>query len=187
MNNQSLGENIRRIRKEKHYTIEKIAEKTGLTASFISQFERSLTDGSVATIKKIADALELPVSALFSDNEVYPQIIEDVSIVRKDRRKKMSYPDGRLTDYMLTTGEGKLQVLLCEVEVGGCSGSQYNHAGDEECIIILEGQMEITIDTNTYILNIGDTINFPSHKPHAWRNIGKETLKVIWIITPTGF
>lgn len=187
MDSQSLGENIRRIRKEKRYTIETIAVKTGLTASFISQFERSLTDGSVATIKKIADALDVPVSALFSDNEADPQIIEEVSIVRKDRRKKMPYPDGKLTDYMLTTGEGKLQVLLCEVSPGGGSGSQYHHAGDEECITILEGQMEITVDTNTYILNTGDTINFPSHKPHAWRNIGKDQLKVIWIITPSGF
>ena len=43
--------------------------------------------------------------------------------------------------------------------------------------------MEISVDESIFILNTGDTINFCSRLPHAWRNIGEDTLEVIWIIT----
>lgn len=185
--NLSIGEQIRIIRKEKKITIHEIAEKTGLTSSFISQFERNLTKGSVASIQKIAHALGINVSSLFQGEENEKPPFQSASIVRYENRKKMTYPDGKLIDYMLTSGEGHLQVLYCIVQPGGGSGTHYEHDGEEECVTILEGQMEISVDTNTYILNKGDTINFSSKLPHAWRNIGNDVMKVMWIITPYGF
>ncbi|MER1987339.1 MAG: cupin domain-containing protein [Solibacillus sp.] len=187
MKNLSVGENLRKIRKSKNITIQDVAKKTGLTSSFISQFERNLTDGSVASLQKIASALGVTVSELFQYENEFTSTMDEISIVRNDYRKKLKYPGGKLTDYQLTNDKGQLQVLLCEVKKGGTSGEQYHHAGVEECIIVLEGQMEITIDRSTYILNEGDTIKFASHKPHAWRNLGDDCLKVIWIITPPSY
>lgn len=183
----SIGEQIRTIRKEKGMTINEMSKRTGFTASFISQFERNLTQGSVASIQKIANALEINVSSLFQGNEDENSLLHSASIVRKDNRREMAYPDGRMIDYLLTGREGHLEVIYSVVEPGGASGNQYSHDSEEECIIILEGQMEISVDKSTYILNKGDTINFSSRLPHAWRNIGNEQLEVIWIITPPSY
>lgn len=184
----TIGEKIREIRKEKALTIHEVAQETGFTSSFISQFERNLTQGSVASIQKIANALDIPVSILFQGAEVEnesennsPQV---ASITRKNQRPEMAYPDGRMIDYLLTGKNSKLEVLYSVIEPGGGSGNHYAHESEEECIIILKGQMEVSVDKSTYILNEGDSINFSSRLPHAWRNLGDEKLEVIWINTP---
>ncbi len=185
--NLSIGEQIRSIRKEKGMTINEISKETGFTASFISQFERNKTKGSVASIQKIASALNINVSSLFhgTQNESLP--LQSVSIVRKDNRRAMTYPDGKLIDYLLTGAKGKLEVIYSVVEPGGSSGDHYVHDSEQECIIILKGELEISVDDSTFTLCEGDTINFSSRSPHAWRNSGDSTLEAIWIITPPSF
>ncbi|MCZ2257341.1 helix-turn-helix domain-containing protein [Sporosarcina sp. G11-34] len=183
----SIGEQIRSIRKSKGITINDVSKKTGFTSSFISQLERNLTKGSVASIQKIASALEINVSSLFHGIDEENHKLQSVSIIRKENRRKMTYPDGKTIDYLLTGQEGNLEVIYSTVEPGGGSGTHYSHDSEQECIIILDGQMEISVDKSTFILNTGDTINFSSRLPHAWRNIGEDSLKVIWIITPPTF
>lgn len=185
----TIGEKIREIRLEKGIKINEVSQKTGFTSSFISQFERNLTQGSVSSIQKIANALDINVSKLFQGDEVEtestsPQV---ASITRKDQRPKMAYPDGRMIDYLLTGKNSHLEVLYSVVEPGGGSGHHYSHDSEEECIIILKGQMEVSVDKSTYLLNEGDSINFSSKLPHAWRNIGEEQLEVIWVNTPPSF
>ncbi|NMB12297.1 MAG: helix-turn-helix transcriptional regulator, partial [Firmicutes bacterium] len=57
----SLGSQIRTTRNEKGLTLAEVAEATGLTASLLSQVERDITSPSVSTLKKIGDALGVPV------------------------------------------------------------------------------------------------------------------------------
>ncbi len=186
-NNQSIGEQIRSIRKAKGITINELSRITGFTASFISQFERDITKGSIASIQKIASALDINVSSLFHGFENENQTLQSVSIIRKENRRELTYPDGKSIDYLLTGMEGNLEVIYSVVEPGGGSGDPYSHESEQECVVILKGQMEISVDQSTFILNQGDTINFSSRLPHAWRNIGNDSLEVIWIITPPSF
>lgn len=183
----TIGEQIRSIRKEKGFTINEIADKTGLTASFISQFERNKTKGSVASIQKIASALNINVSSLFHGSEAMTQPLQSISVVRKENRRMMTYPDGKSIDYLLTGPSGNLEVIYSVVQPGGSSGEKYTHDSDQECVSILKGEMELSVDTSTFNLKSGDTISFSSRLPHAWRNNGDDTLEAIWIITPPSF
>lgn len=78
----SLGENIRKIRKEKGYSILKLRELTGLSKSTISEIENDKSSPTFETLNKIAKALEIKVETLISydqlnewDNE-YPDLKE---------------------------------------------------------------------------------------------------------------
>jgi transcriptional regulator with XRE-family HTH domain/mannose-6-phosphate isomerase-like protein (cupin superfamily) len=65
---RSLGAKIRAQRLELNMRIAEIAELTGLTASTISQVERALISPSISTLKKICDAMRIPVGILFEDS-----------------------------------------------------------------------------------------------------------------------
>ena len=67
--NLSLGSKIRTLRTEQNLKITELAEMTGLTSSMISQLERALISPSIATLKKICDALGIPISYLFEEVE----------------------------------------------------------------------------------------------------------------------
>lgn len=59
--------NIRRIRKEKGITQEKLAEYCGTSASYIGLMETYKNIPKLSTIERIADALNVPVQAMFAE------------------------------------------------------------------------------------------------------------------------
>ncbi|MFC7394141.1 helix-turn-helix domain-containing protein [Scopulibacillus cellulosilyticus] len=184
-NQKKIGEQIRKIRESKGITINYIAKKTGFTSSFISQFERGLTKASIASLQKITNILDVRLSELF-DQDTEDSSLNELNpvIIRKSNRRKLAYPDEKAVDQLLTGSGGKLEVTYSKVEPNGGSGELYSHDIAEECIIVLKGQMEITVGENKYTLDEGDTITFSSRIPHGWKNIGTEALELIWIVTP---
>lgn len=185
MDNQNvkLGLTVRNFRKEKNITINQLAKETGFTPSFISQFERGLTTASVSTLQKITNALSINLTMLFNqDNDLEDKPF--THIVKNGEHKTLEYPDGKSTDYLLTRKNGPYEVIYSEMKPGASSGESLSHNSSEETLIIIEGHVEIKINENIYTLETGDSISFYSQYPHAWRNIGDETLKIIWVIYP---
>ena len=68
MNYEFLGNQIRKQRKIKKYTLEQLAEKLDVSTTFIGQIERAKGVPSLETLVKIANVLEISVdSLLFED------------------------------------------------------------------------------------------------------------------------
>ncbi len=63
--NQVLGAKIRHLRKDRGLTLKQLANKTGLSVSLISQIELGKSAASVSTLRKLATALGVTMSALF--------------------------------------------------------------------------------------------------------------------------
>ncbi len=64
MNYGLLGEQIRRARKAKGYTLEQLAEILDVSTTFIGQIERAKGVPSLETLVKIANALEVSADSL---------------------------------------------------------------------------------------------------------------------------
>ena len=63
----ALGLSIKRARLQKELSQEKLAEKADIHTSYIGQIERGLRYPSLKVLFKIADALSIKISELFSD------------------------------------------------------------------------------------------------------------------------
>jgi transcriptional regulator with XRE-family HTH domain len=59
--------NVGRVRREKGWTQEDLAERAGLSARYVGQVERAQASMSVSVLGRIADALSVEPSALVSD------------------------------------------------------------------------------------------------------------------------
>ena len=66
---EKLGEKIKTARLAKKMTLKELAEKTQLSISFLSMVERGLTSAAVVSLKKIAEALDMDLSAFFEKTE----------------------------------------------------------------------------------------------------------------------
>ncbi len=64
MDYKSLGENIRKYRKAKGYTLEQLAELLDVSTTFIGQIERAKGIPSLETLVKIANTLEVSADTL---------------------------------------------------------------------------------------------------------------------------
>ena len=176
-----LGQRIRNLRQLRKITLKQLSEQIGMTASFISQVERNQIIPSVQAIQKIAKALSTSITYFFNEN-----INESVSIVRKDQRKKLLFPGGKVNYEILTPDlGGEMEFLLAKMPPGIETEEPFPHEGTEYGCL-LTGKIQMFIGDQIYDLNEGDSICFKANVPHAIHNIGDQEAVMIWARVNTG-
>ncbi|MFA5008104.1 MAG: XRE family transcriptional regulator [Candidatus Omnitrophota bacterium] len=180
-----VGVNIKRLREEKGMSLRTLAKQLKISASFLSQVETGKASPSLATLKNIADSLQATVGNLIGES----QRINDNPVVTEKGRKCVEEVGKGMHIYLLTNPDPNKQMepLLFKIDEHADSGkSAYKHFG-QEFVLVIKGEIEITLNETVYVLKKGDSIYFNSHIPHAFRNIGKEKAEAVWVITPPTF
>ncbi len=183
MTDLALGARIRAIRRARRQTLRQLADRAGVTESFLSQVEREVASPSIATVQRVARALDLSIAELFAEEPAAGRV------VRREARRRVVYPGLKAVDEFLTSNmAGRLQVILSTIEPGGGTGAEpYSHDSDEEVVVILAGVLDLWVADEHYVLREGDAITFPSRLPHWNVNNGDEPVSVLFCVTPPSF
>jgi transcriptional regulator with XRE-family HTH domain len=178
-----LGDRIRRMRSSKGLSLKDLAVQAGLSRAFVGQIERNQASPSVASVSRIAKALGVTLSELFAVGH------NGGSVVRRNERIRITYAANKYADEVLTPSvSGRLLVLYCTIEPGADSGHDlYMHDADEECVVLMQGTLEVVIEDEIYTLEPGDALTFSSRRNHGFRNVGTEEVQAFWIMTPGRF
>ncbi len=178
-----IGASLRVVRRRRGKTLRQVAEAAGVTESFLSQVERDIASPSIATLRRIAVALGTSIGVLLDEAGPAGQL------VRATDRRVVNYPGLHARDEFLTDGSGgRLQVIMSVVEPGGGTGPEsYSHESDEECLIVLEGTLDLWVGTEQHRLQTGDAIRYSSRLPHRNENPGPDTARILFVITPPSF
>ena len=178
-----VGERLRALRRFRRCTLRTIAERSGLSESFLSQVERGRSSASIASLRRIADALGVSMADLFE-----PDGTPGPRVLRRDERPALSFGIlGR--KLLLTPGPLRhLEVFAGDLEVGGSTGPQpYAHGDSEELFVVLSGSVQLQLDGQLFELERGDSIDYRSSTPHRVSNAGQELAEVMWIISPPSY
>lgn len=181
----SVSKKIRKIRRAQNVTLKDLSERTKLSVSFLSQFEREVTSITLVSLKRIADALEISMKDLFDDEAEsqgsFVHKSSDGSGLLGLEKKYASYE--RLSGRF----EGrKMESLLLKMEPLRADFEPCTHEG-EEFIYILEGTAKFTVDGIDYEVTQGESIHYPSALLHRIVNIENRELVFLCIVTPTIF
>ena len=178
-----LGPRIRALRQARNVTLRELASRAGVTESFLSQVEREVTSPSIASVQRIARALDLSIAELFVEEAPRGRV------VRREARRRIAYPGLGAVDEFLTPGvNGRLQVILSTIEPGGGTGDEpYSHDSDEEVVIVLSGRLELWVADEHHLLEEGDTVTYSSRLPHRNVNPGDRPAIVLFCVTPPSY
>jgi len=178
-----VGERLRELRRIRRATLRQIADRSGLSESFLSQVERGRSSASIASLRKIAEALGVSMADLFE-----PGGVPGPRVLRRDERPALSF--GILGRKLLLTPKPlhHLEVFAGELEVGGSTGEQpYAHGDSEELFVVISGSVQLELDGELFDLETGDSIDYRSSIPHRVTNTGQELAEVMWIISPPSY
>jgi transcriptional regulator with XRE-family HTH domain len=178
-----VGERLRAIRRLRRCTLRTVAERSGLSESFLSQVERGRSSASIASLRRIADALGVSVSDLFE-----PAGPPQPRVLRRDDRPALSF--GILGRKLLLTPKPlhHLEVFVGELDPGGSTGAEpYSHGDSEELFVVLHGSVQLELGGETHELEAGDSIDYRSSTPHRISNVGDDLAEVMWIISPPSY
>jgi DNA-binding transcriptional MerR regulator len=176
----ALGPALRRIRRERGLTLEQAGALTDLSPSFLSAVELERTGIAQESLLRLVKAYEITVESILrqSGRRV-------ARLKRADKRRAIRHHGVKME--RLVDGDAMMDPSLLKVAPGADGGGSYSHEG-EEFLFVLEGAFEITLnETEHYRLEPGDTLYFPSHIGHRWRNPGPESASVLWVNTPPTF
>jgi transcriptional regulator with XRE-family HTH domain len=178
-----VGERLRTLRRLRRCTLRTIADRSGLSESFLSQVERGRSSASIASLRRIAEALGVSIADLFE-----PGGLPGPRVLRRDERPALQF--GILGRKLLLTPRPlhHLEVFAGELEVGGSTGAEaYAHGDSEELFVVLSGSVQLELGGEVFELGSGDSIDYRSSTPHRISNVGDELAEVMWIISPPSY
>lgn len=176
----TISNKLKKLREEAKLSLRDLGEKTGLSASFLSQIELGQVSPSIASLENIANALNVHITHFFDD-----QTKPDSVVMRKGERKRIYSQGSKAIIQPLAhkISKKKIEPLMLTLEVGGESGEHpYSSHHGEEFGIIIEGKVQFTLEKKLYLLEDGDSVYFNSTKPHKWENIGDMEAIIILVI-----
>lgn len=174
---------IKEIRKQKGMTLKDLSEKTNLSISFLSQMERGKSAITMVSLKKIADVMGLPMKELFSEPDVKEEFVGNsrahLLLGMQRNYEEFSVLSGRFESRKLDSFRLKMAPLFADME-------ETAHEG-EEIYLILKGRATVVVDGVEYTAGEGETIHFPSTRPHKIVNKENKELEMFSVIIPSIF
>ena len=67
---------------------------------------------------------------------------------------------------------------------GSSQGDEPLSYEGETVLHILEGQIELELSGELFVLETGDTVQFHTSEPHRWRNASDAQAVLFWTLTP---
>lgn len=179
-----IGARVKHARLLAGIRMRELAQKVGCTESMVSKIEAGRVLPSLQMLQRLLAALDRDMASFFGSDLDSPGLILRAgqrSLVWTDPLRK-----GRGVAYerLIPFGAGNLlEGNVHVVEPSGHKEDPITHQG-ETMGYVIEGQVELTIDTTTYSLAAGDSFFFKNHLTNSYRNIGAGTARVLWVNTP---
>jgi len=177
-----VGERVREIRLKRKMTVAGLAEASHLTKGFISQVESGRSNPSLASLGRISQALDVPLSRLISSDEDLPG--------RGPSEGPMVIPTGNLYhDFSgltaLTGAQAGTHFLATIPPRHALSGSANSASVTQALTVVLKGAVEISQGTVTASVSGGALSTWDANTGYAVENRGREEA-ILVIFLPRG-
>lgn len=177
---QNLPYRLKVLRRRQRFSLEQLSQLSGLTKSYLSKLERGISEPSISTVLKLADAYGIGISELIGTGE---EGENGISVVLRGERTPLDRP-GRDTGYRYEALAGKRLVKTMNPFVvyppreRPQEPESFPHSG-EEFMLVLKGSISITVSGREINLEPGDSIYFDSELPHWMLTTSAERAEVL--------
>jgi quercetin dioxygenase-like cupin family protein len=169
-----VGKKIRRERIKKKISLDRIANETGFSISYLKEVEAGKVIPPVGALLQLSKALEIDSGFFLREQESS----------LKSRIKAYTMRTENYAYTTLTPGAENKHLKAFKVTIEAMQdhkGVGYQHEG-EEFIYVLAGKIELTVGDHINKLNEGESLHFNSGIRHMLRNIGEEKAELLVVI-----
>ncbi|MFD1831257.1 helix-turn-helix domain-containing protein [Streptomyces desertarenae] len=171
---------VRQLRKERLMTLEALAERAGVTKSYLSKVERGQSVPSIAVSASLAKALDVPLDTLFADAEE----LAEVTVTRAGERQPLTSdrePGTRYEGIALQAGSKRMTPFMLHPPHDTGPVPFRDHPG-EEFLFVHRGRAELIFPSRTVTLETGDSAYFKATTPHKVRSLGAERAALLLLV-----
>lgn len=171
-----VGTRLKMVRESRGLSQRELAKRAGVTNASISLIEQNRVSPSISSLKKVLDGIPMSMVEFFTSEQ---ETREPKHVFRASEQPDVG--GGGVRMMLVGAGTDNRQIgLLREIYAPGADTGEemYSHEG-QECGVVMQGTIELTIGAQVHILEAGDGYYFPSTEVHRFRNIGTTEAVVI--------
>ncbi|HWB79717.1 MAG TPA: XRE family transcriptional regulator [Nannocystaceae bacterium] len=178
-----VGERLHAIRRGRGYSLDELAELTGVSKGTLSQIETGGTNPTLGVLWRISDGLGMPFASLLGEGTR-----ERATLVRKGEAAAIRSEGGALESRPLTPERslGNVEVYELRLAPRAVHASEAHAPGTREGLIVIAGTLRVRAGDVTYDLAAGDALSFHADVPHAYENPGRTEARVYDVIVYSG-
>ena len=176
--NRAVAENIKRIRKSKKLSMERLAVEAGVSRSMLGQIERGEANPSVAIIGKLAAALKVPANLLLENDSFeplaeYPEV--GTKPVRMDGGKAIlreNFPYDEVT---------RLESYFLDLYISACYEPELSVPGCVCYVTQMSGNVTLKTEGQDIRILERGAVRFAADRPYRFENMTNTTARLMLV------
>jgi transcriptional regulator with XRE-family HTH domain len=177
---QRIAQRLRSLRAERQWSLDELAKRSDVSRATLSRLENAEVSPTASVLGKLAAAYGLTISRLMHmvEDSFAPLIQRDAQPVWTDpsigfRRRSISPPAHTL----------RAEILECELAPGTrITYDEPPRPGLEHHLLLIEGQLAISIEGRTYDLKPGDCLRYQLYGASAFATSEQSGARYVLVV-----
>jgi DNA-binding XRE family transcriptional regulator/quercetin dioxygenase-like cupin family protein len=162
-----IGNRVRQHRTGRGWTLDELARRSGVSKRMLSSIEQGSANPSIATLLRVSDALGAGLPGLVDAD--HPAAIR----VTCAGQAPVLWQGPHGGQASLVAGTGPPEVVeLWDWSLGPRDShhTEPHAAGTRELILVLDGRVQLRVESEVLVLGPGDSAAFRGDVPHGYAN-----------------
>jgi transcriptional regulator with XRE-family HTH domain len=176
----AVGRNVRHLRTRGGYSLEHLAQLSGVSRAMLSQIELGRAMPSIKVTFKIARVFGVPFSTLLAEQ---PKV--RTRVLAAARSKILTSASGQFSTRALFPHDARQKTEFYELRLaaGGTEHADAHPEGTIENLIVVSGLVEISTAGERNRLSPGDALFFQADSPHSYSNLAEHEAVLYLVMT----
>ncbi len=166
-----LGARVKELRSQRNWSLEALANASGVSRSMLSQIEREQANPTLAVTLRIAQAFGMSLGDLLE----MPGATSAIHVIRVGDHTYhyRSDKDCRIRTLSPLNLEKDVEFYEVQLQPGGALRSSPHFEGTREFLTLQKGRLKVESAGDAEELNPGESASYRADVPHALVNVGK--------------
>ncbi|MGH8224226.1 MAG: helix-turn-helix domain-containing protein [Woeseiaceae bacterium] len=177
----SIGASVLRLRRERGLTLDEFAQRSGISKSMLSQIERDLTNPTVATLWRLATALDVAINSILQPNPKR----HDIKLFPHYGIPGFVSRDGKMRWCILGPVDlaGRFEWYELHAQPKSETVSEPHESGTQEHLTVVEGELVVRSGDSSQKVAAGETARYRADVNHAIQNASDAPSRAFIIVT----
>jgi transcriptional regulator with XRE-family HTH domain len=171
-----LGARVRELRRDRGMTLKGLGSEAGLSHPFLSQLERGLARPSMTSVERIARALDVPVSTLWTSPRQ-----EAAHVLRANEGVVIEHDDAEAPGLIRALIADGTSLRVREWSGGARTWPEVGTTTGEVFVYVVRGSLEVEVDGTVHALHEADSLFFDGTVPHRLRRRGGKRTRALYV------
>lgn len=180
MNLVELASRIKSARLARGYTLDRLADLSGLGKGLLSKVENFRVTPSLPTLSKLSEALGINLAELFEGLDEKPRLSIVKANDRKEVERNRDQSDINYLSLAHRRPDRSMDPFLLVIPAEGGRREAMPHEG-EEFLLVVDGKVSFEYDGEIHEMEKGDAAYFDAEVDHRVFNPGKHEASILCV------